>query len=82
MDIMNPQNEQYATTGEHTNNPNEIKASLTAFFVSAIFTFLFYFLINENLETVWIKLLIVAVVFVIWNAFMYFSKVKLYYKEK
>lgn len=82
MDIMNPQNEQYATTGEHTNNPNETKSTITAFLLSAIFTFLFYFLIGERIDTVWIKLVFIAIAFALWNAYMYFSKVKLYYQEK
>lgn len=82
LDIMNPQNEQYATTGAQTNNPNETKSTIMAFIVSAVFTYLFYFLVSERLDTVWIKLIFVALAFVGWNIFMYFSKVKLYYKEK
>ena len=82
LDIMNPQNEQYATTGEHTNNPNEIKSTIMAFFIAAIFTLGFFFLVKESQTTVWVKLLCISLVFVAWNIWMYFSKVKLYYKEK
>lgn len=82
LDVMNPQNEQYATTGAQANNPNETKSTIMAFIVSAVFTYLFYFLVEERMSTVWFKLIFVALLYVGWNIFMYFSKVKLYYGEK
>lgn len=82
LDVMNPQNEQYATTGAQASNPNETKSTIMAFVISALFTYLFYFLVSERMDTVWIKLIFVALAFVGWNIFMYFSKVKLYYGEK
>lgn len=82
LDVMNPQNEQYATTGAQASNPNETKSTIMAFIVSAVFTYLFYFLVEERMSTVWFKLIFVALLYVGWNIFMYFSKVKLYYEEK
>ncbi len=82
LDVMNPQNEQYATTGAQASNPNETKSTIMAFIVSAVFTYLFYFLVEERMSTVWFKLIFVALLYVGWNIFMYFSKVKLYYGEK
>lgn len=82
LDVMNPQNEQYATTGAQASNPNETKSTIMAFIVSAVFTYLFYFLVEERMNTVWFKLIFVALLYVGWNISMYFSKVKLYYGEK
>lgn len=82
LDIMNPQNEHYATAGEHTNNPNEIKSTLMAFLISALFTYAFFFLIKEQASVAWVKLLCISVAYVAWNVWMFFSKVKLYYEEK
>ena len=48
LDIMNPQYLHYATTGNHSNNKNETKSSLSAMLLSAIFAFLTYFFISEN----------------------------------
>ena len=33
MDIMNPQAEIYATVGNYDDNPNEMKATVTAFII-------------------------------------------------
>lgn len=82
LDLMNPQIEQYATTGTHTNNPNENKSLMFSFLISAITAYLFYFLISENVNTAWIKILIVSAAFFAYNLYMYLSKIEVYYKEK
>lgn len=82
LDIMNPQTEQYVTTGTHTNNPNETKSTLAAFLMSAVMTFVFYFFISENAGTVFAKIFAIAVVYFGWNIYMYLSKVKTFFKEK
>ncbi len=82
LDIMNPQTSQYATTGTHANNPNELRSTLSAFGVSAIFAFIFFFLVEEGLMKVWVKLMAISLVYLIWNIYMFFTKIKVYYKEK
>lgn len=82
LDIMNPQNHQYQTTGESQKNPNETHATLYGFLLSAIFAFLTFFLMNENIEVVFVKLLIVSILILIARVWLYVTKVKLYYKEK
>jgi len=82
LDIMNPQNLEYATTGTHVNNKNESKSSMSAIVISAIFTFLTYFFISENANVVWTKLLFVAIAYLVLRIYLYTSKIKLYYKEK
>ena len=46
QDIMNPQNEVYATTGSDFNNPNETRSTVVAFVVSFIIAGLFYLILN------------------------------------
>ncbi len=82
LDIMNPQTEQYVTTGTHVNNPNETKSTLIAFLMSAIMTFVFYFFISESSKYVFAKVLGIAVIYFCWNLYMYLSKIKTFFKEK
>ncbi|MGI5842413.1 MAG: hypothetical protein ACOX6H_03910 [Christensenellales bacterium] len=81
-DVMNPQTQQYQTTGGHTSNPNETKATLKAVLLSVFFAFVVYFLIPENRFSVWYKLLLVAVLFLGFRIWIYINKVNLYFKER
>ena len=49
LDIMNPQNEQYATVGTEVNNPNENKSTIYAFMISFLFSLFTYKLLSESL---------------------------------
>ena len=81
LDFMNPQNSFYATTGTHTNNPNEIKSTIYAFVISIITAGFTFFLLNENFKTFWIKALLLALIFCGFRIYSYFTKIKVYYKE-
>lgn len=97
LDVMNPQNEQYATVGESVNNPNEGKATILAFIVSAIMSLLaFVFFKNPEILFTFIpysvhgiyytipivKLFAIAAVFCAATLYMFIGKVKAYYYEK
>ena len=82
FDIMNPQNRLYQTTGKEQKNPNERKSTIGAFLISAIFAFISFFLMSENIKVVFIKLLFISLVFCIFRIYMFYTKVSLYYKEK
>lgn len=82
MDVMNPQSAQYATTGEHTSNPNETKSTVVMFILSVIFVGIALFLSLENVKVAWIKVSIVALALLIFRIWSYLSKIKYYYKEK
>ena len=82
MDVMNPQNHQYQTTGNAHKNPNENKSTIYSFVMSALFTFICFFLMTEDVRVVYPKLLVIALVFCLLRVRSYFTKVKLYYKEK
>ena len=83
-DLMNPQIELYATVGGTENNPNENRATLTAFLVSFAVAGIMFFLMKEGgkISEVFIKLLLVSLVVFAYRTYMFFTKIKLYYKEK
>ena len=83
-DLMNPQIELYATVGGSANNPNENKATLIAFLVSFLVAgglFVLMYMDRQMLPT-FIKLLVVSYAVLAYRVYMFFSKIKLYYKEK
>ena len=96
LDIMNPQYEIYATVGASDNNPNETKATLSAFIISFLVAAASMLLlidksefvdavpIGENLilEMMYVKIFAIALAVLIFRVYQYFSKIKLYYKEK
>jgi hypothetical protein len=96
LDIMNPQYEIYATVGASDNNPNENKATLSAFIISFLVagvgilllidksTIIDNIKITENviLDSVYIKFFFIGLAAMIYRVYLYFSKIKLYYKEK
>ncbi len=82
MDVMNPQNLQYQTTGSEQKNPNETKSVIAGFISSAIFAVITFFLMLENVNVAFTKTAIVALIFLCVRAYLFFIKVKLYYKEK
>ena len=82
MDIMNPQSDQYATIGVEFDNPNVKKATVIALIISVLFAFLVYFLAPSGLNSTFIKLAFISTVFMLARVYLYFIRVKLYYKER
>ena len=82
LDVMNPQNRLYQTTGSNQKNPNETKSTILAFFMSAIFAYIVYFLMAENVKVVFWKIIFISLALVLIRAYLYFTRVRLYYKEK
>jgi len=82
LDLMNPQYEQYATFSEQSNNPNENKSTLLAFFLAFIFALCVFLLMGEGVTKIWIKAFIVSIIFSAFRIFVYFLKIRVYYKEK
>ena len=82
FDIMNLQNNYYQTTGSHHKNPNETKSVILGFICSAIFSFITFFLIKEDVRNVFYKLFFISLLFVSIRTYLFYTKIKLYYKEK
>ena len=82
LDVMNPQNEQYQTSGEHPKNPNENKSTIIAFITAFLFAFVTYFLLGENVNVVFTKLMFIGLIYFAVRAYLLFTRISLYYKEK
>ncbi|MBE6581486.1 MAG: hypothetical protein E7650_07755 [Ruminococcaceae bacterium] len=84
QDLMNPQTELYATVGASEDNINETRATLTAFLFSFAIAALLFVLMLESSGaiSVYVKFLAVALAVLLYRLNMFFSKIKLYYKEK
>ena len=77
-DIMNPQSEQYATVGMEFNNPNVRNMTIYSLLLSVFFAFLSYFIVPYAFE----KLVFISLAFLVARCYLYFVRVKLYYKER
>ena len=88
QDIMNPQNEVYATTGSDFNNPNETRATIAAFVASFIIAFAFYFMLGEsmrlynNYNSAFVRLFIASVVLFAGFLYLFVKKIQAFYYEK
>ncbi len=85
LDLMNPLNEQYATTGEVSQNPNETRSTVIAFIVAAVYalaSFRFFTEGNGSYRVACLKLCGIGLVFFFVTLYMYCTKIKVYYYEK
>ena len=88
QDLMNPQNESYATTGSDFNNPNETRATISAFIASGIITIVFYFMLSESMSlhnsytSAFLRLLIISVLALAGFLYLFIMKIKAFYYEK
>lgn len=88
LDIMNPQNETYATTGRSENNQNENRSTVVAFVGSALFAFVSYLLMAEchlhdgNYIIAFVKMLLIGLFAAIACFYLFVMKIKAYYYEK
>lgn len=81
LDIMNPQTQRYQTEGDNLSNPNDLKSVIFAFLISIIFALITYFLISENMNIVWTKVVLLAVAYMLIRTWLFVNKIKVYYKE-
>ena len=88
QDLMNPQNEAYATTGSDFNNPNETRATIAAFAASFIISIFFYFMLTESMASyddyisAFIRLFIISALLFAGFLYLFIIKVKVFYYEK
>ncbi len=82
LDLMNPQTQLYASVGSTVSNSNEMKSTVSAFIISFLSAGVVFFLLFEKSGYVYIKLISVAFAVLVYRTWMFFSMLKLYYKEK
>lgn len=82
LDLMNSQAEIYAAMGSNENNPNEIKSTVSAFIISFIAGGAMLFLLIEGGKHVFLKFALVGIAALVYRSWLFFTKIRLYYKEK
>ena len=88
LDLMNPNNEQYATSGSVENDKNERNSTLLAFLISAVLSLFSFYLFREsvystNEETLaLVKLFFIGLVGFALSIYMYVTRIKAYYYER
>ena len=88
QDIMNPQNEAYATTGSDFNNPNETRATIAAFVASFVIAGFFYFMLHESITlydsytSAFIRLAIISAALFGGFLYLFIKKIQAFYFEK
>ena len=83
LDLMNPQIELYATVGSSESNPNEVKATASAFIISFISALLIFLLLTEGASfSVYAKFIIIGAIAFVYRVWLFAAKLRLYYKEK
>ena len=82
MDIMNPQNFRYSNMASNISNPNETKSTIAMLVLAGVFTGVSLFLSIENIAVAYLKVMILAIGLLIYRCWSYYTKTKIYYKEK
>ena len=88
LDVMNPQNEQYASTGVVSDNPNENKSTVLAFVLSFAYAIIAFILFNEsgiqngNYLSACLRLLLISLAYCASCAILFVKKIKAYYYEE
>ena len=79
LDYMNPQDRLYSETGDGSiSNPNETVSTVLAFVVTAIFTFISYFLIKEDIMSAFYKIALIGFIFLACRILLFLLKIKGY----
>lgn len=87
LDIMNPQNEQYATTGVTVDNPNENFSTILAFIIAFLYAVISYKLFSEvnlyhmGMYAVGIRMLLISGAFCGGILLLFIKRIKAYYYE-
>lgn len=87
LDVMNPQNEQYASTGVVEDNPNENKSTILAFILSFAYAIIAFILFNESgiqngsYLPACIRMLIISIAYCAGCIILFIKKIKAYYYE-
>lgn len=87
-DLMNPQNEEYATNGEQITNPNERVSTIVGFVISFALALVSWLFLTESYNVygsyndAFIRILIASALFFGACILLYILYVKAYYYEK
>ncbi|MFA5686794.1 MAG: hypothetical protein WCZ47_00640 [Bacilli bacterium] len=89
LDLMNPQNEQYATTGTHVQNPNETKSIILAFVIAFAYALITLAFILEavtdpsiKFSVGFLKMFFIGLGFALIVLYLYKENIKVYYNQR
>ena len=83
LDIMNPQNELYATEGSSISNTNERISSAVGLIISLLMgVFAYLFCIEVVAIVAYIKILVISIVFAASSILLFYLKVKAFYIDR
>ena len=82
QDLMNPQVELYATVGSSEVNKNEMKATVSAFSIAFIVAALSFVLLLGVGMSVYLKFIVISFAVLLYRVWIFFSNLRVYYKEK
>lgn len=88
LDLINPQNEHFATVGNTNGSKNETKATIVAFIAAAAVAGLSFFLLQEsnNLYGSYthacVEIMIIGLLCFAISVYMFYSNIKCFYYEK
>lgn len=89
LDIMKPQNEQYATTGEQFSNPNESKSTIVAFIIAFITAGIVLVFLNERqvlpearYNSAFLKMFWVSVVYLGAIIYLFIWSIRAFYYDR
>lgn len=89
LDIMKPQNEQYATTGEQFSNPNESKSTIVAFIIAFITAGIVLVFLNERqvlpearYNSAFFKMFWVSIVYLSTIIYLFVWSVRAFYFDR
>lgn len=81
LDVMHSDADQYATAGMQYDSPNETKATIIGFLLSALFAFFYYFFSDRGTVRSLVVLFVLAVIFLAARAYLFFIRTGLYFVE-
>ena len=87
LDVMHPQNEQYATVGEEIDNPNENKSTAVAFITAFVYGICSYkiladsLLLHNSYTFGLMKMMLVSLVLMIGTLVLFLKRIKAYYYD-
>ncbi len=89
LDVMKPQNEQYATTGEQFSNPNETKSTIIAFIIAFSFAGTMLAFLNEQqiisslrFNKSFLKLFVISAIFIATTIYLFAWSIRAYYYDR
>lgn len=82
LDVLYPETDRYQTEEGNVGGKNDLKALIMAFVLSIVIAIITYFLINENVYTIWYKIFAIATLYISYRTYLFVNKINVYYKER